>query len=466
MEFSSITFLYYFLPIVLLIYFVAPKAMKNLVLLFASLFFYAWGEPKMVILMTLTIFICYVLSIIIDKYRDKIWSKIAFVSALFVCLGFLGYFKYADFFIDSFNKITGLNIKLLQIALPVGISFYTFQLLSYVVDVYREDVKVQKNLVNLFTYIAMFPQLVAGPIVRYKDIEKELTDRTHSFYKAREGIVRFLVGLSKKMIIANQLGDLADIVNTSNNPSVLFMWVYAISASLQIYFDFSGYSDMAIGIGKILGFDFPENFNYPYISKSITEFWRRWHMTLGGWFRDYVYIPMGGSRVSSGRLFINIFTVWMLTGLWHGASWNFVVWGLFFGVLLVIEKLFTLRYIEKAKVFNHVYVLFMVVLSFVIFSANDMGQAFIRLGQMFGLGDIPLVTEETIYYLRSYGVLLFMGVIGSTPIVKKAANVVVEGVGRWRLSWLLETLALVVLLMLSTAYLVDGSYNPFLYFRF
>ncbi len=466
MEFSSITFLYYFLPIVLLIYFVAPNVMKNLVLLLASLFFYAWGEPKMVLLMILTIFICYILSFIIDRYRDKLWSKIAFILALFVCLGFLGYFKYADFFIDNFNKLTGLDVKLLGIALPVGISFYTFQLLSYVVDVYRGNVKLQKNPINLFTYIAMFPQLVAGPIVRYQDIEQDLTNRVHSFDKVREGIIRFLIGLSKKMIIANQLGDLADIVRSSEEPSVLFVWVYAIAASLQIYFDFSGYSDMAIGLGKILGFSFPENFNYPYISGSITEFWRRWHMTLGGWFRDYVYIPMGGSRVSNARLFINIFTVWMLTGLWHGAAWNFVVWGLFFGILLVIEKLFTLKYIEKTKVIKHVYVLFMVMISFVIFSANDMGQAFEQLGNMFGLGNIPLVTEETLYYLRSYGVLLFMGIIGSTPIVSKAAGAVAYKTSKLKLSWILEPVALIVLLLLSTAYLVDGSYNPFLYFRF
>ena len=342
MIFSSMTFLYYFLPVVLLVYLVAPRVLKNAVLLLASLFFYGWGEPRYLVLMVATIIIGYVSGLLIEKYREKKQGRIILILALFCCLGFLAVFKYADFFINSFNQATGISVRILNLALPVGISFYTFQLISYIIDVYRGAVKAQRNLLTLGTYVAMFPQLIAGPIVRYEQVEHELTARTHSIPMIREGIVRFIIGLGKKVLIANQLGELADAYYKVQENSVCFAWVCAVAAALQIYFDFSGYSDMAIGLGRILGFKFPENFNYPYISRSITEFWRRWHMTLGSWFKDYVYIPMGGSRVKSGRLVVNLLVVWMLTGLWHGAAWNFILWGLFFGILLIIEKLWML----------------------------------------------------------------------------------------------------------------------------
>ncbi len=466
MVFSSMTFLYYFLPVVLLVYLVAPRVAKNAVLLLASLFFYAWGEPKYIILMVATVAIGYLSALGIERYRDKILGRIILVLALFCCLGFLGVFKYANFFVDSFNKATGMSVKLLNIALPVGISFYTFQLISYLVDVYRGDVKAQKNLINLFTYVVMFPQLIAGPIVRYQDVEQSLVSRTHSISMIREGIVRFVIGLGKKVLIANQLGELADTYYSVGENSVVFGWVCAVASALQIYYDFSGYSDMAIGLGRILGFRFPENFDYPYISKSITEFWRRWHMTLGGWFRDYVYIPLGGSRVKSGRLVINLLIVWMLTGLWHGASVNFVVWGLFFGILLIIEKLWMLRYIQNAKGINHVYVIFAVIISFVIFSSDTLGTAGQTLKNIFGMGGLKAINEETLYHIASYGFTLFVAVIGATPVVKLVAKRIMNGAERYKLDTVLESIVLALILILTTAHIVDGSFNPFLYFRF
>ncbi len=466
MVFSSMTFLYYFLPVVLLVYLVAPRAMKNSVLLLASLFFYGWGEPKYLVLMVTTIIIGYVSGLLIEKYRDKVQGRIILILALFCCLGFLAVFKYADFFVESFNQATGLSVKLLKLALPVGISFYTFQLISYIVDVYRGNVKAQKSLLTLATYVAMFPQLIAGPIVRYEQVEKELTDRTHSIPMIREGIVRFIIGLGKKVLIANQLGELAETYYKVQDNSVSFAWVCAVAAALQIYFDFSGYSDMAIGLGRILGFKFPENFDYPYISRSITEFWRRWHMTLGSWFKDYVYIPMGGSRVKSGRLVVNLLVVWMLTGLWHGAAWNFILWGLFFGILLIIEKLWMLRYIENAKGINHIYVLFATIISFVIFSGETLMDAGLMLTNMFGLGGIELITEETLYYTASYGFTLFVAILGATPLIKNLATRAMEVAEKYKLDTVLESVVLALILILSTAHIVDGSFNPFLYFRF
>lgn len=466
MVFSSMTFLYYFLPVVLLVYFVAPKVAKNGVLLLASLFFYAWGEPKYLILMSATILIGYCSALIMDSDRGQMSKRVTFIVALVCCVGFLVVFKYANFFVDSFSRVTGISVGLLNISLPIGISFYTFQLISYIVDVYRGNVKAQRNIINLFTYVAMFPQLIAGPIVRYQDISEELTNRTHSIPMIREGIVRFVIGLGKKVLIANQLGALADSYYEVQDNSVAFAWVFAIATALQIYFDFSGYSDMAIGLGRILGFKFPENFDYPYISRSITEFWRRWHMTLGGWFRDYVYIPMGGSRVSSGRLVFNLFVVWMLTGLWHGAAWNFVIWGLFFGILLMVEKLWMLKYIQNAKGVNHIYVLFATVISFVIFGCDSLSGAGRVLSNMFGLGGLKLITDETLYHIASYGFTLFVAIIGATPLVKLIATRAMNLARKYKLDTVLETVVLALILILSTAHIVDGSFNPFLYFRF
>ena len=457
MLFSSISFLYYFLPCVLVLYFLVPRHFKNVILLITSLFFYAWGEPRLVLLMLVTIAIGYVLGILIEK--DAEHKKLYLILAIVSFLGALAYFKYANFFVDNFNQVTGLSIPLVRGALPIGISFYTFQILSYNIDVYRGEVKAQRNPIDLAAYITMFPQLIAGPIVRYKDVAVQLESREHNISKVADGIRRFVFGLSKKILIANVLGEMSEGFRLSDDKSVLFYWMYAMAFSLHIYFDFSGYSDMAIGLGKIFGFDFLENFNYPYISKSITEFWRRWHISLGNWFRDYVYIPLGGSRVKRGRHLFNILVVWMLTGFWHGAAWNFIIWGLYFAVLLVIEKTFLLKYLERTKVLSHIYVLFAVVVSFVIFNASSITQVMADIGGMFGRGDLPLVSGEALYYLKSYAAIGILAIVGATPLPKKI-------VSKWKGLQYAEPVVLLVLLIMITAYLVDGSFNPFLYFRF
>ena len=460
MLFSSLSFLYYFLPCVLILYFLAPRGLKNSVLLFSSLFFYAWGEPKTVLLMLLAILCGYLFALLIERYRGRRLSRLFLILSIAVSAGILGFFKYADFFIHNFNALTGLSLPLLRIALPIGISFYTFQLISYTVDVYR-GVPARRNFVDLAAYIALFPQLIAGPIVRYSQIAEQLSSRQHSLEKAALGIRRFVLGLGKKVLLANALGQLCEVFRASQDKSVLFFWLYAAANMLHIYFDFSGYSDMAIGLGKLFGFDFPENFNYPYISRSITEFWRRWHISLGSWFRDYVYIPMGGNRVSRPRWLLNILVVWLLTGFWHGAAWNFIVWGLFFAVFLILEKLWLQKHLEKAPVLCRVYVLFTVMLSFIIFSADDMGQALSSLASLFGAGGLPLLSAEFLYTLKSYALLLVIAVIGATPLPARLFRRLGARLQNW-----LEIPALLLILALSTAYLVDGSFNPFLYFRF
>lgn len=465
MLFSGIPFLYYFLPVVLLLYFIAPKCLKNTVLLIASLFFYAWGEPKIILIMIASILAGYVSGLLIEAFRRKRTAKIVMIVSVVLQLGCLVYFKYMDFFIGNFNKVFGTEIPLLKIALPVGISFYTFQILSYTVDIYRGE-KAQKNPINLATYIAMFPQLIAGPIVRYKDIASELPVRRFTTEDVASGIRRFVFGLAKKVLLANQLGELCDIFRMSQEKSVLFYWLYAVAFALHIYFDFSGYSDMAIGLGRIFGFHFVENFNYPFISGSVTEFWRRWHISLGSWFRDYVYIPLGGNRVPKWRWFMNIFIVWMLTGFWHGAAWNFIIWGLFFAVLLVFEKLCFLKTLEKHKILGHFYVILAVLISFVIFNASDMSGAFSDIVGMFGLAKVPFVTTETLYYLRSYAVILTLALIGSTPFIKNTVVKLASKPGFGKCLVVAEPLILLALMLVMTAYLVDGSFNPFLYFRF
>ena len=465
MLFSSLSFLYYFLPCVLIIYFLAPKKLKNSVLLLSSLFFYAWGEPKYVLLMLLAILCGYLFALLIERYRGRRLSRLFLILSVSLSAAILGFFKYADFFIQNFNAVTGLSLPLLRIALPIGISFYTFQLISYTVDVYR-GVPAQRSFIDLAVYISLFPQLIAGPIVRYSQIAEQLSSRRHSLDKAALGIRRFILGLGKKVLIANAMGQLCQIFIASQDKSVLFFWLYAIANMLHIYFDFSGYSDMAIGLGKLFGFDFPENFNYPYISRSVTEFWRRWHISLGSWFRDYVYIPMGGNRVSRPRWLLNLLTVWLLTGFWHGAAWNFIVWGLFFAVFLILEKLWLLKRLEKAPVLGRFYVLFTVMLSFIIFSAENMGQALSSLSSLFGAGGLPLLSAEFLYYLKSYAVLLLIAVVGATPLPRLLLQRLGIHPGGEKLRNLLEVPALLLILALSTAYLVDGSFNPFLYFRF
>ncbi len=465
MLFSSITFLYYFLPLVLILYFIAPKKLKNVVLLIASLMFYAWGEPKCVFLMLATIVWNYCFGILIERAQKKNTKKIYLTVSIIGTLSGLLYFKYAGFFVENFARLTGISTPALSIVLPIGISFYTFQILSYSVDVYRGEVAAQKNPITLATYIALFPQLIAGPIVRYKDVAEQLESRTHSFDKAAEGIKRFVCGLSKKIILANTLGELCEGFYNSSDLSVAYFWLFAVSYTLQIYFDFSGYSDMAIGLGKIFGFEFLENFRYPFISKSITEFWRRWHISLGSWFRDYVYFPMGGSRVGKGRLVFNLLTVWFLTGFWHGAEWNFIMWGLFFFVFLTIEKFFFKGFLEKSKVISHIYTLFLVAVSFVIFSGNGLQEAVIRVGGLFGAGNIPLVSEGVAFAIKNYGTVILVAAVCSTPLLK----ILYDKLRMTKAGTLIEILEIPVLLMLviiSTAYLADGSFNPFLYFRF
>lgn len=465
MLFSSISFLYYFLPLTLGLYFVVPGRLKNSVLLLASLVFYGWGEPKYVWLMILSIMLGYGFGLLVEKYRSKRAGKMLCALSIGVSLSFLLYFKYANFFIRNFHAATGMEIPFLRLSLPIGISFYTFQIISYTADVYRGEM-AQKNPVRLAAYIAMFPQLIAGPIIRYRDIAKQLAGREHSWCGAAYGIRRFVLGLAKKILIANQLGELCDIFRMSGEKSVLFYWMYAVAFGLHIYFDFSGYSDMAIGLGRLFGFRFPENFNYPYISASITEFWRRWHISLGTWFRDYVYIPMGGNRKGRGRQLINILVVWMLTGFWHGAEWNFVLWGIFFALLLTAEKLWILKELEKSRILSHIYTLFFVMISFVIFNAGNIGQAFSDIAGLFGAGGIPLVSDEAIYYLRSFGAVYLAGGIGATPAGRGLAKKVSKNPAGGRILNLMEPVGLIVLLLVMTAYLVDGSFNPFLYFRF
>ena len=466
MLFSSIPFLYYFLPLTLLCYFLAPRRAKNAVLLLFSLVFYAWGEPKYVLFMVASILQGYLFGRLVEKYRNyPRRSKLFLTVSVLFSLLLLGYCKYADFFIRSFNAVTGLSVPLLRVALPIGISFYTFQILSYVVDVYRGTVAAQRNLIDLGTYIAMFPQLIAGPIVRYADIEPQLKERRSTPDMIAAGAQRFVLGLAKKVLIANVLYQLITVYKSTTQPSVLYSWMYAAAYMLHIYFDFSGYSDMAIGLGKIFGFHFAENFNYPYISRSATEFWRRWHMSLGSWFRDYVYIPMGGNRVAPARRYFNILVVWILTGLWHGADWNFVLWGLFFAVFLIMEKGFLLKPLQKLPVLSHLYTLLLVAVSFVIFDSAGLSEAATHLGRMFGAGGIPLVTGEALYYLGSYAVTFIIAMIGATPFPTRMAKQFSEGKSGRALS-ILAPAALVLVLAVVTAYLVDGSFNPFLYFRF
>lgn len=467
MVFSSITFLYYFLPLVIGVYFVCPKKLKNGVLLFSSLIFYGWGEPKYIIFMGLSILVNYILGLLIERYSGSAWGKVWLLVSVVFSLGMLGYFKYVDFFIANINSMTGLSVPMLNVVLPIGISFYTFQILSYTIDVYRKNTKAQKNLLSLATYVAFFPQLIAGPIVRYTDIAQALDRREHSFLKARIGIRRFLFGISKKVLIANTLGELCKAFADSPEQNVLFYWLYAVAFTLQIYFDFSGYSDMAIGLGKIFGFDFQENFNYPFISKSITEFWRRWHMSLGTWFRDYLYIPLGGNRVGRLRWLFNIFLVWMLTGLWHGAAWNFIIWGLLFAILLMLEKLWIGSYLKNMpKSISHLYVMLLVIISFVIFDAPDLSTSAERLRSMFGMSGLALTGVQSAYYLRSYLIIFVIAITGSTDLPKRIIGRIRKTpFGAIALTWA-EPVVCMVMLFLTTAYLIDASFNPFLYFRF
>lgn len=454
MVFSSIVFLFRFLPIFMLCYFCAPGRMKNMVLLLGSLIFYAWGEPIYILLMLFSIASDYVHGIVIEKKRGTIWSKVALVSSITINLLMLGVFKYLDF-----------------LPLPVGISFYTFQTMSYTIDVYRGEAKVQRNLLDFAVFVTMFPQLIAGPIVKYTQVEERLAERKPDLEQISYGCKRFVLGLAKKVLLANNMGILWDLIKNSDAGaiSVMTAWLGILAFALQIYFDFSGYSDMAIGLGAILGFSFPENFNYPYISKSVTEFWRRWHMSLSGWFKEYVYIPLGGNRKGLPRQFFNILVVWMLTGIWHGAGWNFLMWGLWFAFLLVLEKLFLGKVLEKLPaIFGHVYSLMAVLISWVIFELESVSGIIAYIGSMFGVHSQAFLDREALYYGREYWVLFAISAIAATPVcmvavkkLKSNEKMIARAVYACG-----EKLVPVLLLLLSIAYIVDASYNPFLYFRF
>lgn len=461
MVFSSLLFLFVFLPVFLGIYYVCPKKYRNLVLLIFSLIFYSWGEPIYVGIMIFSTLVDFTIGLIIDKHRSsKIIPKAALITSVVINLGMLGFFKYSGFFIENINNIFNVDIEVLKLALPIGISFYTFQTMSYTIDLYRNKISVQKNIISFGSYVTMFPQLVAGPIVTYNHVEKEIDSREESIDEFAYGVTRFIEGLGKKVLLANGIGALWNTVSASgyNKESVLIYWIGITAFALQLYFDFSGYSDMAIGLGAMMGFKFPENFNYPYVSKSVTEFWRRWHITLGSWFREYVYIPLGGNRVSKGRVYLNILCVWFLTGFWHGAGWNFIAWGLYFGVLMIIEKKFLLKYLEKIPAFiSRTYLLFIILISWVFFSLDSFGDAIVYLKGMFGVGTKSFVDLNTLYLMSNYWLLMVLGVVFATPIYKKIKQ---------KINLPCKYIINVFILVLATAYLVDSTFNPFLYFRF
>ena len=465
MLFSSIPFLYYFLPMVLGVYFVCPRRFRNGVLLAASLVFYAWGEPEFVWFMLLSIAQGYGFGLLAERWKnDPKRKNLPLAASLCISLGLLGWCKYAGFFAQNLRQLTGWDIPVIRVALPIGISFYTFQIISYVVDVWRGTVPAQKNLMDLAAYIAMFPQLIAGPIVRYADVREQLSTRRTTGQDLAAGLSRFVAGLSKKVLLANTLYALVTQFKAAEQRTVLFCWLYAAAYVLHLYFDFSGYSDMAIGLGRIFGFHFPENFQYPYISRSVTEFWRRWHISLGTWFRDYVYIPLGGNRVPRARWVLNLAVVWALTGLWHGAAWNFVAWGLLFAVLLLAEKLWLGKWLHRHPALGHFYVLAAVLASFVLFDADSVAGALGVLAGMAGLAGLPAADALSLYCLRSYAVLLLLAAVGSTPWPQRLWQRL-TGRAPW-LCAVLGPVGLAVLLVLDTAFLVDGSFNPFLYFRF
>lgn len=484
MVFSSFVFLLAFLLLVLLIYYVCPGKVRNLVLLVASLLFYAWGEPVYVLIMLFSTVFDYTNGRLIEYFQNKNRpgkAKVVLVIDLVGNLGILGFFKYADFVIGNINSITGAGLTLLHIALPIGISFYTFQTMSYTIDVYRKVVPAQHNIVAFATYVTLFPQLIAGPIVQYKTVAAELSDRKVTLTDFSEGAFRFTIGLAKKVLLANQIGSLWDTISQLHQMSAATAWLGAIAYSFQIYFDFSGYSDMAIGLGKMFGFHFLENFNFPYMSKTITEFWRRWHISLSSWFREYVYIPLGGNRKGMGRQLFNIMVVWMLTGLWHGANWNFVLWGVYYGILLMIEKLFLLKWLKKAPAWiGHIYSMFLVVIGWTIFAQTDMSQLGRYLKTMFGIGAHGGADADFFYFLSTNAVLLILLVVCSIDhrfwlrkVCKKSVaseNAENDNIYQWceqsRGVTYAKPVIMIVLLVVSFAFLVGDSYNPFLYFRF
>ena len=458
MIFSSLLFLFRFIPVFFIIYYLAPAKIKNLVLLIGSIIFYAWGEPKFLILIVLSIVINYAAGLLIDYFdkKNKTLKKVSFVTSIIYNLSMLFVFKYIDFFITNINKLTGLDLKLLELTLPLGISFYTFQIMSYVIDLYKGKITVERSLITLGTYLSMFPQLIAGPIVVYSDVAKKLHSRKITLDEIEDGIATFILGLGSKVIIANNVGMLWDdiILIGYENIKAGTAWLGVLAFSLQIFFDFNGYSLMAIGLGKMLGFEFPANFNFPYISRSLTEFWRRWHITLSTWFRDYVYIPLGGNRKGQIRTYVNLLIVWFLTGFWHGAGWNFIIWGLFFFVMLVLEKTVLKKFLDEHVVFSHVYSVVFIGLSWMIFAITDINSLLVYITKLAAIG----TDLNALYFIRNYGVILLIGCILSTPALKRFyEDNKKKPVG---------IIILSVILIASVAYLTDATYNPFLYFRF
>lgn len=466
MVFSSTIFLCVYLPLVLLGYYICPKKGKNLFLLIVSLIFYAWGEPKYVFLMIFSILVNYVFGLLMDKHREnKKRLKLLLVISVIIDLGLLSVFKYTDFIITNINSVFGAGFDLLNIALPIGISFYTFQAMSYTIDVYRDDVRVQRNLIDFGMYITMFPQLIAGPIVRYSDVQDQLAERSVTTAGFSEGIMRFVVGLGKKVLLANQMGAVwTQIYALGGDISALMAWTGAAAYTFQIYFDFSGYSDMAIGLGRMFGFKFPENFRYPYESVSITDFWRRWHITLSTWFKEYLYIPLGGNRRGLARQALNLLIVWTLTGFWHGAGWNFVMWGLYYFVILFIEKLFLLKALDKLpRLFRHAYALLLIVIGWVIFASDDVSVMLPYLGSMFGANGA--LGGMDVYTLLTRAALMVICCVASTELPRRLF-VTAAGKMNEKAAFTVKSVLTLALLALSVVFLIGDSYNPFLYFRF
>lgn len=466
MVFSSTIFLCVYLPLVLLGYYICPKKGKNLFLLIVSLIFYAWGEPKYVFLMIFSILVNYVFGLLMDKHREnKKRLKLMLVISIIIDLGLLSVFKYTDFIITNINSVFGAGFDLLNIALPIGISFYTFQAMSYTIDVYRDDVRVQRNLIDFGMYITMFPQLIAGPIVRYSDVQDQLAERNVTTADFSEGIMRFVVGLGKKVLLANQMGAVwTQIYALGGDISALMAWTGAAAYTFQIYFDFSGYSDMAIGLGRMFGFKFPENFRYPYESVSITDFWRRWHITLSTWFKEYLYIPLGGNRRGLARQALNLLIVWTLTGFWHGAGWNFVMWGLYYFAILFIEKLFLLKALDKLpRLFRHAYALLLIVIGWVIFASDDVSVMLPYLGSMFGANGA--LGGMDVYTLLTRAALMVICCVASTELPRRLF-VTAAGKMNEKAAFTVKSVLTLTLLALSVVFLIGDSYNPFLYFRF
>ncbi|MBE6054427.1 MAG: MBOAT family protein [Clostridium sartagoforme] len=456
MVFSSLIFIFRFLPIFLIIYFIAPKKYKNLIILIFSLFFYTFGEPKYFPLIIASILVDYFISISIENnFNNKVKCKILLMISIIFNIGLLFFFKYLNFFINNINLMFSTSFNELKLSLPLGISFYTFQTLSYTIDVFCGKVKAERNIVDFGAFVSLFPQLIAGPIVKYTDISKELKKRNHSLRNFEVGIEIFIIGLGKKVLLANNIGMLWTEVYSKDIHmiSMPLAWIGILAFALQIYFDFSGYSSMAKGLGKIIGFDFPENFNFPYISRSISEFWRRWHITLGSWFKEYIYIPLGGNRVGKIALFLNLLLVWFLTGFWHGAEYNFILWGLYFFILIYMEKLFLIKFINKYKLFSHIYTIFFLLIGWVIFAIDNISLLFLYLKRMFSFN----FTFDWLYYLNNYSIVFILCFIFSTPVVLTVYN---------KMGKYVKSFIIITIFILCISYLVDSTYNPFLYFRF